>query len=76
MHQTILHSWSLCFKLFPTLDNKMVKPYNISSHGHVKKWLTVVASLMLVACLVVKIILNTEFFTFPAHYDLASRSRL
>ena len=35
---------------------KVVKPYTrFQSQGHVKKWHTVAASLMLVACLVVEI---------------------
>ena len=36
-----------------TKVNKMAKPYkHLQSQGHVKKWPTVVASLMLIACLV------------------------
>ena len=37
-------------------ENKLAKPYKrFHSQGHEKKWSTVVASLMLAACLVVKI---------------------
>ena len=42
--------------------------YTFAKSRSRKKWPTVVASLMLVACLVVEII-----WPFPTHYDLALR---
>ena len=66
--------WS--FAIYSATDkHKMVKPFTrLQSHGQSKKWLTVVASLMLIACLVAKSIL-ADILPLPTHCDLASRSR-
>ena len=57
--------------------NKLVTPYNVFKSRSCKKWPTVVASLILVACLAVEIIQHGSiaFADTLAIYDLALRSR-
>ena len=56
--------------------NKMVKPYtHLQSQGHVKKWSSVVASLMLIACSVAESIERRCFaFADPLWPCIRSRS--